>query len=113
MKIVIAGSRTIKDSAAVAKAIERSKFEITEVVCGMATGVDKIGQQWGIMHGIPVKEFPADWDKYGNSAGPIRNRKMAEYADAAIIIWDGSSPGSRNMIKEIKKLDKPYFIDVV
>lgn len=113
MKVVIAGSRTIKDMAAVVAAIEMSKFEITEVVCGKATGVDTLGQQWAIMSGVPVKEFPAEWDKYGNAAGPIRNRKMAEYADAAIVVWDGASPGSRNMIKEIKKVHKPYFIDVV
>lgn len=113
MKVVIAGSRTIKDMAAVAAAIEMSKFDISEVVCGKATGVDSLGERWAIMGGIPVKEFPAEWDKYGNAAGPIRNRKMAEYADAAIIVWDGKSTGSRNMIKEIKKVSKPYFIDVV
>jgi hypothetical protein len=35
---------------------------------------------------------------------------MAEYADAAIILWDGESKGTLNMIKNMHKLDKPYFI---
>jgi hypothetical protein len=113
MKVIIAGSRDIKDYKAVGQAISASKFNITEVVCGCALGVDSIGRTWGIANGIPVKEFPANWDVYGRAAGPMRNIKMAEYADAAIIVWDGKSKGSLNMIKEIKKVGKPYFIDVV
>lgn len=115
MKVIIAGSRTIFDPSVVSKAVENSQFngKITEVVCGCAIGIDRLGQQWAISNNIPVKEMPADWNKYGRSAGPLRNAQMANYADAAIIIWDGNSPGSRNMIKEIKKVEKPYFIDVV
>jgi hypothetical protein len=35
---------------------------------------------------------------------------MAEYADAAIIIWDGYSHGTRNMIENMIRRKKPYFI---
>jgi hypothetical protein len=115
MKIIIAGSRTITDYSVVIKAIENSQFKdkITEVVCGCAIGVDRLGQQWAISKNITVKEMPADWNKYGKAAGPIRNLQMAEYADGAIIIWNGKSPGAKDMIKQIKKFDKPYFIDIV
>lgn len=40
---------------------------------------------------------------------------MAEYADAAIVFWDGKSRGAKNMIDEMKKLGKPVklvFFDV-
>lgn len=112
MKVIIAGSRTIKDFKAVINAVNNSKFKITEVVCGCAIGIDRLGQQWAISNNIFVKEMPADWNKYGKKAGIIRNIQMAEYADAAIVIWDGKSPGSKNMISEIKKVNKPYYIDV-
>ncbi len=59
---------------------------------------------------IPVKEMPADWNRYGNSAGPMRNRQMAEYADAAVIIWDGYSRGTRNMVENMIRRKKPYYI---
>jgi hypothetical protein len=113
MKVVIAGSRTIVNYADVVKAIEKSNFPITEVVCGCAMGVDRLGQQWAISKGVAVKEMPANWNKHGKAAGPIRNKEMAEYADAAIIVWDGYSKGALNMIQQIKKVGKPYFIDVV
>jgi hypothetical protein len=35
---------------------------------------------------------------------------MAEYADAAIIIWDGQSKGTRNMIENMIRRKKPYHI---
>ena len=118
MKVIVAGTR-YKDKAnkipfddyrLVVEAIDRSGFEITEVVCGMAIGVDKLGEQWAIANNISVKEMPANWNAHGKAAGPIRNRQMAEYADAAVIVWDGVSNGSRNMINEMIRKKKPYFV---
>lgn len=118
MKVIIAGTR-YKDKAnkipfddfkLIVEAVERSGFEITEVICGMAIGVDKLGEQWAIANNIPVKEMPANWNAHGKAAGPIRNRQMAEYADAAVIVWDGISDGSRNMINEMIRKKKPYFV---
>ena len=119
MKVIVAGTR-YKDKAnkipfddyrLVVEAIDRSGFEITEVVCGMAIGVDKLGEQYATMKGIDVKEMPANWAVHGpKAAGPIRNRQMAEYADAAIIVWDGQSRGTRNMIENMIRRKKPYYI---
>lgn len=113
MKVIIAGSRKISDYSELLTAIARARFEITEVVCGMAIGTDKLGEKWARVNNLPVKEMPADWNKYGKPAGPIRNKQMAEYADAAIVLWDGKSDGSRNMISEMNRLNKPVFIKIV
>lgn len=110
MKVIIAGSRNIDDYALVVDTIRRSGYEITEVVSGTAVGVDRLGERWALANNVPVKEMPADWNRHGNSAGPQRNRAMAEYADAAIIIWDGQSKGTRNMIENMIRRKKPYHI---
>jgi len=112
MKVIIAGSRNIEDYPLVAQAMQRCGFDVTEVVCGMANGIDKLGEQWAIANNISVKEMPANWNRDGKAAGPIRNRDMAKYADAAVIIWDGKSPGSRNMINEMIRHKKPYFVQM-
>ena len=52
-----------------------------------------------------MKEFKADWVKYGKAAGPIRNEEMAKYADACIVFWDGKSPGAKSMIALAKKYE--------
>ena len=100
MKTIIAGSRTIKDYLIVKEAIKLSGFKITEVVSGEAVGVDGLGRRFGEESNIPVKPFPANWDKYGKGAGFIRNKQMADYAEACIVIWDGESKGSKNMLEQ-------------
>jgi len=110
MKVIIAGSRHIFDRAFLDRAIALSPFEITTVVCGCARGIDRCGAEWAYDRELPVDHFPANWDKYGIGAGPIRNRQMADHADAAIVIWDGKSRGSKNMIEEMQKRNKPVHV---
>lgn len=109
MKTIIAGSRDIVDANLVRRVIEQSGFEpeITEVVWGMAPGVDELGKRWGHYRHIPVKPFPAKWKRpdgtTNRAAGFIRNQEMANYADALIAIWDGMSPGTADMIARARK----------
>lgn len=101
MVAIIAGSRTINNYDLVKNCISMVNTEITEVVCGMAKGVDSWGRAWAIERGIPVKEFPAEWNKFGKAAGYRRNVDMARYAKendgCLILIWDGKSKGSGHM----------------
>lgn len=118
MKVIIAGTRykdkdakiVFDDYNLVVEAVARSGFNITEVVSGTAIGADRLGEKWATANGIPIKEMPADWNRYGNAAGPMRNKAMAEYADAAIVVWDGKSPGSRNMVENMIRKKKPYYV---
>ena len=109
MRTIIAGSRGITDYSLVAEAIKESGFEITEVTCGMARGVDLLGLQWAATHRVPVARFPADWDTHGKSAGFIRNAKMADNADALIAITTGT-PGTRNMIRLAHQIGLKVFV---
>ncbi len=101
MKTIIAGSRDITDYAMVEKAMELAKDEgihPTQIVCGMARGVDLLGERWAEDNGLPVTRFPANWREYGKAAGPIRNVQMARYAEALVALWDGVSRGTQGMI---------------
>lgn len=112
MKMIIAGSRTASSLSfeTFAKLVDCAVGDkiITEVVSGGARGADALGEKWAKSKGIPVKLFPADWDKFGKSAGYKRNVQMGEYADFAVIIWDGLSPGSKHMMDIMQKLKKPF-----
>jgi hypothetical protein len=65
-------------------------------------GADGIGERYAAEMGYNVEYFPADWDKHGQSAGPLRNREMGLIADAGVVFWDGESRGSKNMINVLK-----------
>ena len=103
MKLIIAGGRKFNPTGRDILALNwiSSNFEITEVVSGCCTGADEIGEDWADSLEIPCVRFPADWKKHGDAAGPIRNKQMAKYADAAYLFPGGK--GTSNMAKEAIK----------
>ena len=103
----------MSDSSIVADAIKASGFRITEVISGGAPGIDSLAATWAEQHGIPVARFPADWNRYGRRAGPIRNTEMAGYAEALIAVWDGQSRGTRNIIQLARKHGLRVFVYLV
>jgi hypothetical protein len=101
MKVIIAGGRTFYDYDLLCKTCDnalRLQREV-EIVSGTANGADKLGEKYAKEKGYPIKQFPANWDKYGKSAGYKRNEEMAKYADALIAFWDGKSKGTKHMIE--------------
>lgn len=110
MKTIIAGGRTLTDSKPVVEAIRASGFVITEVISGGAPGADHYGELWAALYAVPLRVFPADWKAHGKAAGPIRNRQMAQEADALIAIWDGRSKGTANMIRTALSLGLRVYI---
>lgn len=117
MKTIIAGSRDLGSMDLIASAALAAMFRediyISEVVSGGCRGVDVAGEQWAASQGISINRFPADWKTHGRAAGPMRNRQMAEYADALIAIWDGKSKGTKNMIEEAHKAGLVVYVHKV
>lgn len=110
MKVIIAGSRDINlPFEKVEEIVKASGYNISELVSGGCRGIDKSGEAWAEAQNIPTVIFSAEWDKYIGRAGPIRNSKMAVYAEALIAV-PGSGPGTQDMINKMKAINKPVFI---
>ena len=126
MKLIIAGSRDLYPTPALIMGLlQMLDINPSEIVSGKAEGVDTCGEIYANNNKIPVIPFPADWDDisderavvkyrkdgkpYNAIAGHDRNRLMAEYADALLLIWDGKSSGSANMKSIMQKLNKPIY----
>ena len=92
MKVVIAGGRTFVPMVRHAERLD--SLGITEVVSGCAPGADRFGEDYAERRGLRLTRFPANWDKYKAAAGPIRNRVMAEYADAVVLFPGGAGTAS-------------------
>lgn len=113
MKLIIAGTRNLYLDSPLD--LESFIFYFTnykmpdEIVSGGARGIDSQGEQLASNRNIKLKIFDANWEENGKAAGPIRNKQMAEYADALLLIWDGESKGSANMKAEMLKLNKPIY----
>lgn len=110
MKTIIAGSRTITDWTALAAAIEACPWEITAVVSGGASGVDRLGEEFADETELPLEVYPARWDAHGSSAGRLRNELMLGKANHVLAVWDGQSYGTRHMINIAKRDGAEVFV---
>jgi len=114
MKIVIFGSRNFSDYELLKKVCDKiirklSPSSVT-IISGAARGADTLGERYANEKGYDLERYPAEWDRYGKSAGYRRNEKMARIADIGIGFWDGKSKGTRHMIETMKKLGKKVYI---
>lgn len=80
------------------------------IVSGGAKGADSLGEQFADKNNLKLEKYPAKWDKYGKAAGPQRNAQMVKNSDGIIVFWDGKSSGTKNLIENAKKENKPYII---
>lgn len=107
MRVIIAGSRNLfwneKVFEFINKTIIENNISVDEVVSGKAQGVDALGELWAKDNNIVVKDFPANWDLYGKSAGFRRNTEMSAYSDILILVRLDASIGSTHMLEIAKK----------
>lgn len=104
-RVIIAGSRGFDNYDLLCAYADYKLSKITdeiEIVSGGAKGADQLGERYAKERGYSLRVFPAEWDIYGKRAGYLRNVKMAEYADALLVFWDGESRGTKNMIYEAR-----------
>lgn len=113
MIVSITGSRTITDYKLVCQAVNESKFDVTKIISGGAGGVDALARIYAYNHGIPFEEYPANWKLFGKRAGPIRNKEMEKQIEAAVVIWNGASKGTKHYIELVKASKKPLYLKQV
>lgn len=78
---LVCGSRDYADYESVLEVLSFVKAfygERARVIHGLARGADMLAQRACDELGIPAKGVAADWNGRGKSAGPERNRHMAD-----------------------------------
>jgi len=105
MRVIVAGTRTFKDYELLRSKLDEflKDIEDIEIVSGSARGADALGERYAKEKGYKITRFPADWNRFGKSAGYIRNKEMAKYSTNCIVFWDGKSKGTKHMIDLAKK----------
>lgn len=110
-RTIIAGSRVEDVTLGDIKiALAQAPFRTGLVLSGRATGADQWGEEWAMERDLIIEPYPANWDAFGRGAGHIRNEIMASKADALVLCWDGTSPGSKNMLKVARAFDLEIFV---
>lgn len=93
---------------------ELSSRDIELVIHGAARGADTLAGKVAFELGIPVQEWPAEWDRHRpsdpsrkNPAGAIRNRKMFKESQPDLVIAFGEGRGTNDMVSIAEEAGVP------
>lgn len=102
MKVLVCGGRNFSKLGLAWRALDQlhAEYSFTLVIDGKASGADSIAHKWALHNNIPTEREPADWAKYGRSAGRIRNGLMITKYEPELIVAFPGGPGTDNMIKQ-------------
>lgn len=74
-----------------------------EIISGMARGADSIAEEWAVSNWVMCHRFPAQWDKYGKSAGYKRNAQMLEEGKPDLVVAFPGGKGTQMMVDLARK----------
>lgn len=109
MKLMIAGSRSIKD-------FDLAPYvpnDVEIIITGGATGIDTLAERYADERRIPKLILRPDYARYGKGAPLKRNRQMVDVADHVLVIWDGVSRGTAYTVSYAKQQQKPVTVITV
>lgn len=119
MRVLICGSRGWSDpnpiNAIIAghDILAEGAGEKLTVIHGDAPGADRLAGRLAKQWGVEVIKEPADWNRYGAAAGPIRNQKMLDEHQPGVIYAfrsRGKSTGTDDMIARGEAAGVPVYV---
>jgi len=116
MRLAIVGGRDFDDYTLLevwvdsVMSMQFDREDKVSIISGGAKGVDSLGEQYANNHKLGKVICKPNWDKYGKSAGFIRNQTIVDNCDMVLAFWDGQSRGTADTIEKAKKAKKPTFI---
>lgn len=123
-RVLICGSRNFEDEEFFLRAMEswmEKHGTPTTVVEGCARGADSLAEWWAdrastTTHPITIEHYPAQWNKHGKAAGPIRNQQMLdEGKPEAVIAFSpdlSTSRGTRDMVMRSRRAGLPVWLPI-
>lgn len=109
MRLGVVGSRAFPHLDAVRAFIATLAPE-TVVVTGGAAGVDRAVERAARARHLAVEVRRAQWYRYGNAAGRIRNGELVAAVDQLVVFWDGVSRGTAHVIQLAETHHKPIRV---
>jgi hypothetical protein len=101
LRVLVCGGRHYNDRDALFKYLDKTLVGGEVAIChGGASGADALADAWAKARGVPCTPYPANWKKYGRRAGPIRNQRMLDDFDPALVIAFPGGRGTADMISK-------------
>jgi hypothetical protein len=97
VKVLVCGGRDYADAGFLYGFLDTLKPSV--VVHGCAPGADSLAGRWATERGVPQEPYPADWQKYGRRAGPLRNEQMLREAKPDLVVAFPGGRGTAHMVR--------------
>lgn len=103
MRVLVCGGRRFNDALTLGSwlgGIHKNNGPITVLIEGGAKGADFLARRFAEYQGIRVQTYKADWDRFGPSAGPLRNKRMIEDGKPDLVVAFPGGRGTTNMTEQ-------------
>lgn len=111
MRVLVCGGRNFYDYNLLDSVMKKINMLVPHdtliVIQGGATGADALARQWCETNHIAYDNYPADWRKYGNAAGPIRNQKMLDKGAPSLVVAFAGGKGTADMVQRARQAGIP------
>ncbi len=95
--VIVTGGRDYTDHEKIHASLKCENPDI--IATGDASGADAIARDYAKNNNISLKIYKADWDTYGKSAGPKRNRRMLLANEGATVLAFKGGKGTKNCVE--------------
>lgn len=105
MRVLVCGGRDYANWPKVATVLDGVHFvtPVSVIVHGAAEGADALAERWARSTGIGCHRFPAQWEKHGKAAGPIRNQAMIDKGKPDLVVAFPGGAGTADMVRRAKE----------
>jgi hypothetical protein len=110
VRVLVCGGRNYDDFECVRRTLDELLAGDADpvVIHGAARGADSLAGRWAIEHNVHVEACPADWNRHGRAAGPIRNQQMLDHKPDVVLAFPGGS-GTKDMITRARRAGVPVL----
>lgn len=105
LRVLVCGGRDYQDRTTVYRELDKLHLfhGIAAIITGAADGADSIADDWARKYGVQNHRFPAEWNRYGAAAGPIRNKRMLDEAYPDLIVAFPGGRGTANLMEQARR----------
>lgn len=112
MRVLVCGGREYSDADKMDRVLTdmHAVTPFSILIYGMARGADDLAKMWAAARGVERLGFPANWERDGRAAGPIRNKQMLDKGKPDLVIAFPGGRGTQNMIKQAYAANVPVCV---
>jgi hypothetical protein len=107
-RVLVCGGRDFSDGRLVLSVLSRVRPGL--VIEGGARGADSLARWAAERLGVPVREFPADWARFGRRAGVVRNEQMLVEGRPSVVVAFPGGRGTADMVRRALAAGVPVLL---